>query len=105
MEYALVAGAALLLAWSFPYWEPTRRTSIGAVGLAVCLTGTVAHLAGTAIIGWTSGPLPAAGAFLVIPAAASVVYSLLISPISRARRLRRGGPQIGIAALHTARQR
>lgn len=104
MEYAIIAGAAILLAWSFLYWEPTRGTAIGVCGVGICLAGTLAHLGCVAMIGWTAGFLPAAGAFLAIPAAASVLYSLLIAPVSRARRLRQGRPSIGIAPLPTARQ-
>lgn len=106
MELLIAAAAAGLLAWSFPYWEPGRRTPNDTLyARALSITGSVAHLGG-AVLAWLSGgPLAGVLAFLGIPLAASAIYSLLIAPVVRARRLRRAGPQVGIPPLRAARSR
>lgn len=90
MEYAIFAGATLMLAIGFPHWEPNGRfdSRVGQSRL-LGLTGIVGHLGGTALIGWMSGFGPGAVAFFAIPVVASAAYTLIIHPATRSNRAKR----------------
>ncbi|MCU0834247.1 MAG: hypothetical protein MUC77_07395 [Chromatiaceae bacterium] len=93
MEYVIFAAAALLLAWSLPYWASRRAQVPGGSGLAPRLAGVLGHLGGALALGWLDGAMTGLAAFVTIPLVASVIHGLLIDPQRRARRLRGGGPR------------
>jgi hypothetical protein len=87
MDYTIFACATLILAISFPHWDPTGRMTTGAgQSRLLGLLGVLGHLGGTGAIGWSSGIGAGFVAFLAIPVAASVAYSLLVRPIARSAR-------------------
>lgn len=105
MEYTIFAGAVLILAIGFPHWEPAGLfgSSVGQNRL-LGLTAIVGHLGGTALIGWMGGFGAGAGAFLAIPVAASVTYSLIVHPLTRWIRAKRRSPAPRIHARQSMRQ-
>lgn len=90
MEYVIFAGAALLLAWSLPYWGPHQAQASDSSPLAARLAGVLGHLGGALALGWLAGVMTGLAAFVAIPLLASVIHGLLIGPQRRARRLRGG---------------
>jgi hypothetical protein len=89
MEYAVFAGATLMLAISFPHWEPMGRLGSTSGGSRLLgLAGIVGHLGGSTGIAWLSGIGPGAIALLSIPIAASVAYTLVVKPVARSIRRR-----------------
>ncbi len=87
MEYMIFLAATLALAVSFPHWEPTgRMRATGCKSRFLGLTGVVGHLGGAAAIAWLSGFLAGAVAFLSIPLAASVIYTLIVMPLGKSMR-------------------
>jgi hypothetical protein len=106
MEYLIALTAAALLAIGFPQWEPGRRSPDDSTRARIfCITGTLAHLGGAALVALSGGPLAGIVAFLGIPVGGAVIYSLLIAPVTRERRLRARGPLIGVAPPRAARGR
>lgn len=92
MEYVIFAGAALLLAWSLPYWASHEAQAPSGSLLAPRLMGILGHLGGALALGWLAGAMIGLAAFVAIPLVASVIHGLLIGPQRRARRLRAGLP-------------
>lgn len=87
MEYLIFLAATLVLAVSFPHWEPTGRVNSAAgQNRLLGLTGVVGHLGGTAAIGWLSGFAAGAFALLTIPLAASILYTLIVHPLAKSIR-------------------
>jgi hypothetical protein len=93
MEYVIFAGAALLLAWSLPYWESHQAQSSSGSRFVPRLAGVLGHLGGALALGWLAAPTVGFVAFVAIPLVASVIHGLLIGPRRRARRLRGGAPR------------
>ena len=84
MEYLIFLAATLVLAVSFPHWEPTGRVNSAAgQNRLLGLTGVVGHLGGTAAISWLSGFAAGAFALLTIPLAASILYTLIVHPLAK----------------------
>ena len=105
MEYAIFLAGTLILAVSFPHWEPTGRihTTAGQNRL-LGLAGVVGHLGGTVAIGWLSGFAAGALALLAIPLSASIIYTLIVHPLAKSiqRKPAMRSPQLG--ARRTIRQ-
>lgn len=105
MEYIIFLSATLILAVSFPHWEPTGRLhSAAGQNRLLGLTGVVGHLGGTVAIGWLSGSAAGALAFLAMPLSASILYTLIVNPLTKSiqRKPEMRSPQPG--ARRTVRQ-
>lgn len=63
------------------------RTPLG--GRWLVWAGAGAHLGGAAAIGWSAGIGVGLAAGVLIPVVASALYSVVVNPMARTRRLRR----------------
>jgi hypothetical protein len=106
MEYLIALAAAALLALSFTHRESARRSrnDSSRAGL-FCITGTLAHLGGAALLGLSAGPLAGIIALLGIPVGGAVIYSLLGALSARQRRPRGNGSRLDVPSPRAARVR
>ena len=92
MEYLIFLAATLILAVSFPHWEPVGRAHAAAGrNRLLGMTGVVGHIGGTAAIIWSNGFAAGALALLTIPLAASVLYTLIVNPLAKSVRKKPSG--------------
>lgn len=105
MEYMVFLAATLLLAVSFPHWEPAGRIqSAAGANRLLGLAGVVGHLGGTVAIAWLSGIAVGALALLVIPFAASMIYTLIVNPLAKSMRRKSPAQSSRVGARQIIRQ-
>lgn len=97
MSYVIFTIASLVLAYSFPHWDPTRKLHVCSHDRALGFLGTSAHLGATMLIGWWEGLAAGIAALLLVPVTASVLYTLVFGPLERARRTRARGAALAAA--------